>query len=323
MKFEKNYGINNKVLGKCLDPRLLGKKLADVFFMEVFMKRTKLLLDILIVILGNFLYAAGVAFFILPSGLITGGTTGIAISINHLIGLPVSYLVFGFNITMFVLGFIVLGKNFALTTLVSTFCYPFALEVLQKLAGGFRVTDDILLCTLFGGICIGTAIAIVIRAGASTGGMDIPPLIINKYTRISVSVSLYVFDCVILALQAAFSDKEKILYGIVLVLVYSIVLDKLLMFGTNKMQLKIVSDKSEEIKGVIISEIDRGVTLLHGRTGYLEKETDILLSVVSNRELYKVEKLVHQIDNDAFVMISRVSEVRGRGFSEGKQYLVK
>lgn len=287
------------------------------------MKKNKLLFNILIVILGNFLYAAGVAFFILPSGLITGGTTGIALSVNHFTGLPVAYLIFGFNISMFVLGFLILGKNFALTTLVSTFCYPFALELLQKLAGGFRVTDDIFICTLFGGICIGTSIAIVIRAGASTGGMDIPPLIINKYTRISVSVSLYVFDCIILVLQAAFSDKEKILYGIVLVLIYSIVLDKLLMLGTNKMQLQIVSDRAEDIKKAIISEIDRGVTLLHGKTGYLEKETEILLSVVSNRELYKAEKLVHQIDKDAFVMISRVSEVRGRGFSEGKQYLKK
>ncbi len=287
------------------------------------MKKTRLLLDILIVILGNFLYAAGVVFFILPSGLITGGTTGIALSVHHYFGLPVSYFVFSFNVLMFLLGFLFLGKTFALTTLISTFCYPFALELLQKTAGGFKVTDDIFLCTLFGGLCIGASIAVVIRAGASTGGMDIPPLILNKYTRISVSVSLYIGDCIILALQAAFSNKEKILYGIVLVLVYSIVLDKLLMLGTNKMQLKIVSSKIEEIKEAIISEIDRGVTLLHGRTGYLEKETDILLSVVSNRELYKVEKLVRQIDEDAFVMISRVSEVRGRGFTEGKKYLKK
>lgn len=287
------------------------------------MNKKKLLFNILIVILGNFIYAAGVVFFILPSGLITGGTTGIAISINHFTSLPVSYLIFGFNVAMFLLGLLILGRNFAITTLVSTFCYPFAFELLQKLAGELQVTDDIFICTLFGGICIGASIALVIRAGASTGGMDIPPLIINKYTGISVSVSLYVFDCIILVLQAAFSDKEKILYGIVLVLVYSIVLDRLLMLGTNKMQLQIVSDRAEEIKKAVIYKIDRGVTLLHGKTGYLEKETDILLSVVSNRELYKVEKLVHEIDKDAFVMISRVSEVRGRGFSEGKKYLMK
>lgn len=287
------------------------------------MKRLKFLFDILIVIAGNILYAAGVVFFILPSGLITGGTTGIAISVNHFIGFPVSYFVFSFNIIMFILGFLFLGKNFAFTTLISTFCYPIALELLQKWAGDFRMTDDLLLCTIFGGLCIGASIAMVIRAGASTGGMDIPPLVLNKYMRVSVSVSLYIADCFILILQAVFSDKEKILYGVILVLVYSVVLDKLLVLGTNKMQLKIVSDRAEEIKEAIISEIDRGVTLIHGRTGYLEKETDILLSVVSNRELYKVEKLVHEIDEDAFVMISRVSEVRGKGFSEGKKYVNK
>ncbi|MDF2803510.1 MAG: hypothetical protein K0S61_3413 [Anaerocolumna sp.] len=287
------------------------------------MKNTKFLLNILIVIVGNFLYAAGVVFFIIPSGLITGGTTGIGIFVGRFTSLPISYFVFSFNLIMFILGFFFLGKKFALTTLISTFCYPFALGFLQRIVGEYRITEDIFLCTLFGGICIGASIAMVIRAGASTGGMDIPPLILNKYTRISVSVSLYIADCVILALQAAFSDKEMVLYGIVLVLVYTIVLDKFLMLGTNKMQLKIVSCKSEAIKEAIFTEIDRGVTLLHGKTGYLEKETDIVLSVVSNRELYKVEKLVHHLDEKAFVMISRVSEVRGRGFSEGKEYINK
>ncbi len=290
--------------------------------MEV-MKTMKLLRDLLIIIFGNFLYAAGVVFFILPSGLITGGTTGIALSMNYFLGIPVSTFVFAFNLIMFLLGLFILGKSFALTTLVSTFCFPFALGLLQKIAGDFVLTEDIFLCTLFGGICIGAAIALVIRMGASTGGMDIPPLILNKYMHIPVSITLYLADCIILVFQAIFSEKEKVLYGIVLVLIYSIVLDKLLMFGTNKMQLKVVSSKVELIKEAIISEIDRGVTLFHGRTGYLEKETDILLSVVSNRELYKVEKLIHQIDEDAFVMVSRVSEVRGRGFSIGKKYLMK
>lgn len=287
------------------------------------MKKRRMLLEIIMIIFGNFLYAAGVVFFIMPSKLITGGTTGIAMCINQYTELPVSYFVFGFNVIMFILGLLILGRKFALTTVVSTFCYPIALELLHNIVGNYIVTEDIFLCTIFGGICIGASIALVIRAGASTGGMDIPPLILNKYFRIPVSISLFAADCFILALQAVFNDREKILYGIVLVLAYSIIIDKLLMLGTNKMQVEVVSDKSIEIKEAIISEIDRGVTLLHGRTGYLDKETDIILSVVSNRELSKVEKLVHTIDEDAFVMISRVSEVRGRGFSVGKKYIKK
>ena len=285
------------------------------------MKKGRLALEILTIMLGNFIYAVGIVFFIMPSGLITGGTTGIAIAVNHYTRLPISSIVLAFNVIMFVIGLFVLGKKFALTTLISTLFFPFSLEVLQKLFANIVITDDIFLCTIFGGVCIGSAIALVIRVGASTGGMSIPPLILNKYMHIPVSASLYVGDCIILALQVAFSDKNKILYGIILVMIYSIVLDKLLLVGTNKIQIKVISVKSLEMKDAIISRFDRGVTLLHGKSGYLEREMDILLTVISNSDLSKFEKLVHEIDDEAFVIISHVNEVRGRGFSIGKKYL--
>ena len=281
------------------------------------MKKGRLALEILTIMLGNFIYAIGIVFFIMPSGLITGGTTGIAIAVNHHTRLPISSIVLAFNVIMFVIGLFVLGKKFALSTLF----FPFSLEVLQKLFANIVITDDIFLCTIFGGVCIGSAIALVIRVGASTGGMSIPPLILNKYFHIPVSVSLYVGDCIILALQVAFSDKNKILYGIILVMIYSIVLDKLLLLGTNKIQIKVISIKSLEMKDAIISRFDRGVTLLHGKSGYLEREMDILLTVISNSDLSKFEKLVHEIDAEAFVIISHVKEVSGRGFSIGKKYL--
>ncbi|MFV0242023.1 MAG: YitT family protein [Lacrimispora sphenoides] len=285
------------------------------------MKKGRLALEILTIMLGNFIYAVGIVFFIMPSGLITGGTTGIAIAVNHYTKLPISSIVLVFNVIMFMIGLFVLGKKFALTTLISTLFFPLSLELLQKLFANFVITDDIFLCTIFGGICIGSAIALVIRVGASTGGMSIPPLILNKYMHIPVSVSLYVGDCIILALQVAFSDKNKILYGIVLVMIYSIVLDKLLILGTNKIQIKVISGKSSEIKDAIISKFDRGVTLLHSKSGYLEREMDILLTVISNNDLSKFEKLIHEIDEEAFVIISPVNEVRCRGFSIGKKYL--
>ncbi len=285
------------------------------------MKKGRLALEILTIMLGNFIYAVGIVFFIMPSGLITGGTTGIAIAVNHYAKIPISSIVLAFNVIMFMIGLFVLGKKFALTTLISTLFFPLSLEVLQKVFVNFVITDDIFLCTIFGGVCIGSAIALVIRVGASTGGMSIPPLILNKYMHIPVSVSLYVGDCIILALQVAFSDKNKILYGIILVMIYSIVLDKLLILGTNKIQIKVISGKSSEIKDAIISKFDRGVTLLHSKSGYLEREMDILLTVISNNDLSKFEKLIHEIDGEAFVIISHVNEVRGRGFSIGKKYL--
>ena len=239
----------------------------------------------LTVVCGNFIYAIGVAFFILPTGLITGGTTGIAIIMNHHFGITISLFVGMFNAVMFVIGFGLLGKEFALTTMISTFAFPTILGFLQKLVGSFVLTNDMFLASLFGGLCIGTSLALIIRIGASTGGMDIPPLVLNKYFKVPVSVSLYVFDFIILIGQMMFSPKRTSLYGIVLVLVYTITLDRLLAIGAAKTKLEIVTKASEEITNAILHDIDRSATLLHGKTGYLGRETDIVMTIISSREL--------------------------------------
>ena len=283
-------------------------------------KYTSKILTLLLVIFGNVLYALVVKLFLIPAGLVTGGTTGIALAIQHYTNLPISGFVLGFNVLMLVLGFFVLGKQFAFTTIVSTFVYPIALEGFNQLLGDVVLTNDIWLCTAFSGLGIGAALGIVIRAGASTGGMDIPPLVLNHFFRIPVSVSLYVFDFLILLLQAVYNPPEKLLYGIVLVLIYTIVLDKLMLMGTTKTEVRIVSKYHEEIRKAILSQIDRGVTLLSATGGYLGAPTELIFSVISNRELPRLEQLVHDIDPDSFMVVNRVSEVRGRGFSMGKKY---
>ena len=189
--------------------------------------------------------------------------------------------------------------------------------------GGFVLTRDLFLSALFGGLCIGISLAMIIRLGASTGGMDIPPLVLQKLFRIPVSVSLYVFDFIILIGQMLFSDKDTSLYGIILVIVYTMTLDKLLALGTAKTKLEIVTKHSEEMKDAILADIDRGVTLLHGKTGYLGIETDVLSCVISPRELYRTEKVVHEVDPNAFIVLSKVSSVTGRGFTKEKKYIPK
>lgn len=281
----------------------------------------KRITETLMVVLGNCLYAFGVAMFIVPGGLITGGSTGIGLFVADVTGIPVTAFVFVFNLVMFLIGFFVFGKKFAANTIVSTFSYPIALELITRLLGGYRLTDDMLLCMVFGGICIGAAIGIVIRMGASTGGMDIPPLVLNRYFKIPVSGAIYVFDMMILLLQASRSSGEQILYGILLVIVYSTVLDKCLMLGTAKMQIKVVSEKIQEIRQAVLTDIDRGVTMINSETGYMKRSTQMLLTVVSMRELARTEKLIHSVDADAFVIINKVSEVSGRGFSSKKRYL--
>ena len=284
-------------------------------------KYLKMIYNLLLVVLGNATYALAVKLFILPNDLMTGGTTGIALVINHYFnGVSISAFVLGFNILMLLVGLALLGKKFAFSTIVSSITYPLALELFDRLFGNVVLTEDMLLNRIFAGLGIGVGLGIVIRNGASTGGMDIPPLVLNRYFKIPVSVSLYVFDMCILLGQAVYNPLEGILYGILLILIYSVVLDKLMLMGTTRTEVKVVSGHAEEIRKVILSEVDRGVTLLYGESGYLQQDTQVILSIVSNRELPQVEKLIHSIDPESFMIISRVSEVRGRGFSMSKEY---
>ena len=274
-----------------------------------------------VILLGNFLYALAVAFFILPAGLITGGTTGIALFVQHQTGLPVSTFVSVFNVAMFVLGAAVLGRQFALTTLISTFVYPLFLRLAETAADWTGpLSRDPMLCTVFAGLLIGVGIALVIQQGASTGGMDIPPLVLKKFFRLPVSVTLWAFDFCILLAQMMYNDLEDLLYGIILILVISFALNKILLLGTSRTEMKIVSREASLIREAILSRVDRGVTILHGEGGYMRTPTEVILSVVSNHEMPRIQRLARDIDPDCFIIVSQVTEVWGRGFSHGKQY---
>ena len=272
------------------------------------------------VILGNVFYAFVIRLFLLPGNLMTGGTTGIGLVVKHFTGTSISGFVLVFNIVMLIVGWTLLGKKFALTTVISSFTYPIALEAANHIFGDLVITTDPMLNTIFAGLGIGIGLGIVIRTGASTGGMDIPPLVLNKYFRIPVSVSLNIFDMLILVLQIVYNPPERVLYGVLLVMIYTTVLDKVLMMGNTKTEVKVISSQVEEIRQAILAQVDRGVTMLYGEGGYRQEQTQIVLSIVSNRELPRVEKLIRHIDPEAFMIVSRVTEVRGRGFSLSKHY---
>ncbi len=273
-----------------------------------------------IIILGNMLYALIVKLFLLPGNLMTGGTTGIGLLVKRYTEMSLAGFVLIFNLIMLAAGFVLLGKKFALTTVISSLAYPIFLEVFDRILGEVTLTEEPILNTIFSGLGIGLALGLVIRTGASTGGMDIPPLVLHKYFRIPVSVSLNFFDMLILAGQAVYNPAERILYGILLILIYTRVLDKVMMMGSTRTEVKIISGHVEEIRQAILAQVDRGVTILYGEGGYLQEETQVVLSILYNRELPKVERLIRDIDPEAFMIVSRVTEVRGKGFSISKDY---
>ena len=283
------------------------------------MNRSKAM-PLLAVLLGNIIYAFSVKLFVLPAKLMSCGTTGIALLVNHLLNVPLSEFILVFNIAMLALGWWILGRKFAMTTILSSVFYPVALELLNRTLGDVIITDNVLLNVLFGGFGLGMSLGIVIRAGASTGGMDIPPLILKKLFHVPVSVSLWVFDFCILLTQLIFHPLEDLLYGVLLIATVSVALNKVLLLGTSKTEIKIISRKSQEIRDAILTRMDRGVTMLNGESGYYQVDTQVVLSVVSNRELPLIQNLAREIDPTCFMIVSRVTEVWGRGFSLSKHY---
>ena len=273
------------------------------------------------ILFGNALYSLAVALFLEPAGLITGGATGIALAIGRLTGLPISGLLLFINLAMLVWGWAVLGRAFALNTLASSVLSPAFLGLFEGLLAGRVLTEDIFLCTVFAGLGIGVALGLVIRSGASTGGLDIPPLVLNKWFKLPVSATMLTFDIAVLLMQAVFSPVQQVLYGVVMVLIHTIVMDKMLMLGASRTEVKIVSSQSDAICAAILAQLDLGVTILHGEGGYTREPSAVLLSIVSNRELPRLEKLAHSIDHTCFLIVSHVTEVSGRGFSLDKDYL--
>ena len=283
-------------------------------------KAASVVIQTAVILFGLTVYAAGVVLFILPLDMIAAGTTGLGLMAQHFFGIPLSGFVAVFNIAMFGLGWLELGKKFAATTLLATFYYPFILDRLTALAGDFVFTTDPMLCAIFAGIMIGFALGFVIRSGASTGGMDIPPLVLQKRFAPGIRVRMLT-DVAILSSQLLFRDREKILYGIIMVMVYTVILDKMLMMGKKQVQAKIISEKYAEINIAVQEQLDRGTTLFQIEGGHLRKPSMAVITVVSGRELQKLNRIVMDIDSEAFMVVHQVGEVRGRGFTDVKRHL--
>ena len=310
----------------------------------------KFALNSLFIVLGNAIAAMGAGFFIVPDDLhfVMGGTTGIGILVKNLImqyatnvshsvtGWIVESVVWAGNIVLFIIGVIFLGKKFAMGTLAGTLLYPGFLT-LYKLcndayiaAWGTSIGGSLgnpLLSALIGGALFGLGIGLVVRVGASTGGTDIPPLIFNKYFNLPVSTGLWLCDGSIILLQFAawpVVTFSGVAYGLVITIITSLLIAKVSPIGMRRTQVKIISNHYLEIRDMILTKISRGVTLLYGQTGYLKEDCHMLLTVISHRQLVQLKSEVEKIDPEAFMTISIVSEVRGRGFhSDGVDFLMK
>ena len=266
-------------------------------------KLFKKIIEIIIIVIGNAILAFGICGFITPHGIIVGGASGIGLIVKQITGIPLSLVVYAINIIMFIIGYYYLGKAFAAKTLLSTLIFPTFLTFFENMPSVTHLTSDLLLSSVYAGIFVGGGLGLVLRLGASTGGMDIPPLVLNKKTGISTTILINGFDCVILALQVPF------------VLITAVVMDKMILLGESKIQVLVISPKWNEIQEMLYDRIDRGCTLMNITTGYKKEEMYAVMSVVSRRELVTLTNEILKIDEAAFIISNETHNVRGRGFT--------
>lgn len=268
-----------------------------------------------LIIIGNLLLAFGLSTLVISNNIISGGVTGIGIVFNHLSGLPIASVVAIINVILFIIGFIFVGKEFVLKTLLSSILFPVFLNFFQSATYLHNFCDDLFLSSILAGCFVGIGVALVIKAGASSGGLDVICIILKDKFNIPVFITLNLFDLTVLGSQVPFSDTNKIIYGIVVVMVTSMVLDKTLMSGKKMMQVYIISEEYEVIRQSILNELDLGATLLKSENGYSKIESKVVLSVIPASKLESLKQSILTIDPHAFITVSLVSEVSGKGFT--------
>lgn len=278
------------------------------------MKKNKLIM-VLQILAGTFLLSMSVEFFIIPNNILSGGVAGIAVAFEPFFHIDKTLFANCAAIGLLIVGAIVLGKQFALNTVISSLAYPVFNNLLASVPNPVQV--DPILAALYAGALGGLGIGIVMRAGASTGGMDIPVLITHKITGIKISVLVIIVDALTVTLGIIAYDISAALLGLVSVFASGYAIDRVLSAGqgSNAKSVHIISDQWEQIRDSIYQNLNRGVTILKGRGGFISEPKNIVLVVVSTRQYADLIALIKDIDEKAFVITNDASDMHGEGFT--------
>ena len=275
--------------------------------------------EILILLLGNFILAVAVTYFIVPYGILTGGVFGVSIALGPIIpNIDVNYIAYFIIFLTFILGAVFLGRAFAFKTVVSSVVYPMFLEVLRY--STIVIDVDPLLAALYSGILSGVALGFVFRSHASTGGMDVFPLLLKEYFNLPTSQGLLFVDGLTVMLGISTLGIEAVLLGLMSVWATSYTLDKVLMFGGEQAKsVLIISEKLDIINNRIHLELDRGTTIINAFGGYGKTDRDIIMCVITHEQYPGLKKIVSEEDEEAFVIVQDAKEIMGEGFQLGRR----
>lgn len=277
------------------------------------MKKIK---DFSVIILGVFLVAIGVYFFMIPNNIAGGGINGLAIVINSYIpSLPIGAIMFCIDAVLFLVAFVVIGPSFGGKTIFSSLLLSSTIFVLEKLVPlNGPLTDDLFIEIIFGIFAQALGMAIIFNKDASTGGTDIIAKILNKYFHINMGKGVLMADMVVVLMAMNAFGLKKGLYALFTVVVTGLAIDRAIEGFNSVKEIKIISKEIRKIESFILDDLGRGCTIYHATGSYSKNDTEVLWALLDNREFVKVKNFIKDIDPTAFISVADVCEVLGEGF---------
>lgn len=267
--------------------------------------------NILLVIVGSFIFSAGVNAFIISGNLGEGGVTGIAIVLYYAFHISPALTNFVANAILIVIGYKFLSKKSTILTIIATVL----ISVFLSLTESWHVeTGNVIINAVFGGTSVGLGIGIIVLAGGTTAGTTILARIANKYLDVSTAYALLFFDLIVVAISLTVLPLSKALVTVISLYIGTKVMDYVIEGLNTKKAMTIISSKPEEVAKAIDEQVGRGLTILNGHGYYSREEKDVLYVVVAKTQVTRAKRIIKKIDKNAFLVIHDVRDVYGNGF---------
>ena len=263
--------------------------------------------------LGCLIASCSINLFLVPSHLLTGGATGIAMIVYYLTHLPIGAQTFAYNIPLLWAAWRLLGKGYTCDVVIGTAIFSFCLDFTKPL-NAFAPVNDYMLAAIFGGVFNGIGYGIVFRMNGSTGGFDIVGAIAKKFYSFNMGGVIFGFNCLVMLAAAFMFGVAPAMFTLICMFMNAMVTDKVIAGFNSRKALLIVSNQAETIAEGIM-EVGRGVTFLHGQGAFTRRERNVVFVVVTLTQVAKMKMIINAIDPDAFVIIMSANEVMGHGFS--------
>ncbi|WP_346885021.1 YitT family protein [Clostridium sp. UBA4395] len=268
----------------------------------------------LMIMVGITILAIGINVYYSPQHLVTGGVSGLAIILDYVFSIPLWLTNVIVNIPLFIVGIKIKGMDFAKKSIFGAAFVSVALWYTSFIP---PVQSDLLISSVFGGLFVGAGVGLVLRSSASTGGTDLLAIIIKHYLKkIPINQIMMCIDGMIIVVGLFVFGVEKAMYALISIFIVSKVVNTLVEGVNYSKEVHIISEKSDEIAQELMKHLNRGITSINGKGVYTGKSKDILYIVCSTEELIELQRIVKEVDTEAFIIINDVREVVGRGFTQ-------